>query len=115
MPGAGAARHAGGMRAPTPIFGPACATALLAGVTGCLLLPGLPPYWLLALALLAGMAVVARGRRWRPLGALLFGIGFAGLHAGIALDRSEERRVGKEGRARGASTRGQQNAAESEA
>ena len=74
------------MRAPTPIFGPACATALLAGVTGCLLLPGLPPYWLLALALLTGMAVVARGRGWRPLGALLFGIGFAGLHAGIALD-----------------------------
>ena len=62
-------------------FGPMSATALLAGVTCGLLLPGLPPTaWLIAL-LVAGLALLLRGDGWRLAGALLFGVGFAGLHA----------------------------------
>ena len=67
------------------LFGPGCAAALLAGVTGALLLPGLPAAgWLLVL-LLAGLALLLRGGGCRLAGALLFGIGFTGLHAAHVL------------------------------
>ena len=63
------------------LFGPLCASALLVGVTAGLLLPALPsPFWLVAL-MLVGLALLARGGRARLLGVLLFGVGFAGLHA----------------------------------
>ena len=64
-----------------PLFGPGCAVALLAGVTGGLLLPTLPAFGWLAALLLAGLALLLRGGGWRLAGVLVFGIGFAGLHA----------------------------------
>ena len=68
-----------------PLFGPACAAALLAGVTSCLLLPALPPRWLPGLLLVA-MIPLLRAARWRPLGMLLAGAALAGWQAGAALD-----------------------------
>ncbi|TLX21315.1 DNA internalization-related competence protein ComEC/Rec2 [Thermomonas fusca] len=68
-----------------PLFGPACAAALLAGVTACLLLPALPPRWLLGLLLVAAIPLL-RGARLRPLGMLLAGLAFAVWQAGAALD-----------------------------
>ena len=69
-----------------PLSGPGCAVALLAGVFVCLLLPSLPPRWLLGALLLAGLAL-ATWRDWRrPAGVLAIGIGMAGLHAAQALD-----------------------------
>lgn len=63
------------------LFGPACAGALLAGVTGGLLLPALPATgWLVAL-LLSGLVVLLRRDGWRVAGVALFGVAFAGLHA----------------------------------
>ena len=63
------------------LFGPISAATLLAGVTGGLLLPALPGTgWLVVLLLLA-LALLLRGGGWRLAGVLLFGIGFAGLHA----------------------------------
>lgn len=70
---------------PFPAFGPACAAALLAGVTACLLLPALPPRWLLAL-LLAGSLPLLRMATLRLVGMLLAGLAMAGLGAGHALD-----------------------------
>ncbi|MFT4177919.1 MAG: DNA internalization-related competence protein ComEC/Rec2 [Thermomonas sp.] len=67
------------------LFGPGCAALLLAGVAGCLLLPALPPRWLLLAVLLAAFAALWRAGRLRWLGALLFGLAFAGLHADAAL------------------------------
>jgi len=67
-----------------PLFGPACAAALLAGVTGCLLLPALPPAGLLVPLGLAGLAVLWLPA-WRPAGMLLLGVAFAGAHATVAL------------------------------
>ena len=71
--------------APT-LFGPACVASLLAGVGTCLLLPALPPHWLLLVLLLAGVAGTIWRSPLRPLGALLFGIAFAGMQAASALD-----------------------------
>lgn len=68
-----------------PLFGPACAAALLAGVTGCLLSPRLPPYWLLLLLAVAAM-VLLRAARLRPLGLALAGFALAGWQAGAVLD-----------------------------
>lgn len=67
-----------------PPLGPACAAALLAGVTGCLLLPALPPPGLLVALALAGVGAL-RFPTWRPLGMLLLGFAFAGAHATVAL------------------------------
>ena len=67
--------------ASVPLFGPLSAAALLAGVTGGLLLPGLPATGWLIVLLLSGLALLLRGDRWRLIGILLFGVGFAGLHA----------------------------------
>lgn len=65
-----------------PLFGPSCAAALLAGVTAGLFLPELPPPWVLALLLIAGvLLVLGWGGRLRPLGMAALGIAYAGLLA----------------------------------
>ena len=69
----------------SPLFGPICAAALLAGVTACLLLPVLPPRWLLVLLAVAAIPLL-RAAALRPLGMLLAGLAFAGWQAGGALD-----------------------------
>ncbi|MFS8137862.1 MAG: DNA internalization-related competence protein ComEC/Rec2, partial [Thermomonas sp.] len=67
------------------LFGPGCALALLAGCTGCLLLPIALP-WLLSICLLvAGFWLAWRGGHLRLLGMLLVGLGFTGLHTSHAL------------------------------
>ena len=68
-----------------PLFGPACATALLVGVTACLLLPVPPPRWLPGLLLAAAIPLL-RAATLRPLGMLLAGLAFAGWQAIGALD-----------------------------
>lgn len=68
-----------------PLFGPICAAALLAGVTACLLLPVLPPRWLLVLLAVAAIPLL-RAAALRPLGMLLAGLAFAGWQAGVTLD-----------------------------
>ena len=68
-----------------PLFGPACAVSLLAGVCACLLLPTLPPAWLLGLLLVSGMALALGGDWRRPLGVLALGAALAGLHAAGSL------------------------------
>jgi competence protein ComEC len=68
-----------------PLFGPACAVALLAGCMGCLLLP-IVLAWPLSLCLvLAGLWLTWRGSRLRLLGMMLGGLGFTGLHTAHAL------------------------------
>ena len=67
------------------LFGPTSALALLAGVGACLWLPGLPAWPVLAVLLLVGIALARRGGSLRIAGVLLFGVGFAGLHAAHAL------------------------------
>ncbi len=69
-----------------PLFGPACAVALLAGCTGCLLMPALLPWLLSVCVVLLGLWLAWRGGRLRLLGMLLAGFGFTGLHAAHALD-----------------------------
>jgi competence protein ComEC len=60
--------------------------ALLAGCTGCLLMPTLLP-WLVSIGLLlVGIWLAWRGGRLRLLGMLFVGFGFTGLHAAHALD-----------------------------
>ncbi len=66
---------------------PATALALLAGCGGCLLLPLLPGWPWLALALACGLALWWRGGRGALAGALLFGFALSGLHATVALAR----------------------------
>lgn len=83
LPALLAFRSAGGPA--FPVFGPACAAALLAGVTACLLLPALPPHWLLALLAAAALPLL-RAAQLRPLGMLLLGLAFAGWQAGSVLD-----------------------------
>ncbi|MEO6228104.1 MAG: DNA internalization-related competence protein ComEC/Rec2, partial [Thermomonas sp.] len=68
------------------MFGPACALALLAGCTGCLLLPILVPWLFSTCLLMAGFWLVWRGGHMRLLGMLLVGLGFTGLHTAHALD-----------------------------
>jgi competence protein ComEC len=69
----------------TPPFGIAIALALLAGVGGCLCLPRLPPWPLLAIVSAIGLALWLRPGRARIGGALFCGFGFAGLHAVMSL------------------------------
>lgn len=67
------------------LFGPACASAMLAGAGACLALPALPAWpWLLVVAC-TGMVLASRERWARLAGVLLFGFAFAGLHAAHAL------------------------------
>lgn len=68
-----------------PLFSPACAVALLAGVTACLLLPELPPRLMLLGAALAGAGLALRSRWGRLLGVLLLGVAFAGISASAVL------------------------------
>lgn len=91
------------VRATTAPFGVAVALALLAGISATLWAPTLPPRLLLPAALTAGALLWWRGRAVRCLGALLFGFGLAGLHAGHALSLQlpadwEKREVTVEGR-----------------
>ncbi|HVR80831.1 MAG TPA: DNA internalization-related competence protein ComEC/Rec2 [Luteimonas sp.] len=70
----------------TPPLGIAVALALLAGVGGCLCLPRLLPWPLLAMAaFVIGFALWLRPGRVRIAGALLGGFGLAGLHAASTL------------------------------
>ncbi len=69
----------------SPAFGPATATALLAGVSGCLLLPALPAAPWFVLAGVVGAILWWRHQPARLAGAFLCGFALAGLHAGSAL------------------------------
>ncbi len=70
----------------TPPIGNTVAVALLAGVGGCLLLPALPPWPLLAAMFASGFAIWLRCEDVRRIaGALLLGAGLAGLHAAVTL------------------------------
>jgi competence protein ComEC len=72
----------------TPPLGIEVAVALLAGVGGCLLLPSLPPWPLLALLVAASVVAWWRRGDWpRTAGALVFGFALAGLYAAVALAR----------------------------
>ncbi|AKC88096.1 transporter [Pseudoxanthomonas suwonensis] len=66
-------------------MGLGCAAALLAGAVAGLFLPALPPAPLRWLALVAGVLAWTWPWRGRAAGALLVGVGWAGLHAGWAL------------------------------
>ncbi len=69
-------------------FGPAVATALVAGLLACLQLPELPPWPVLAFALALGLRGWIHGRRTgRLLGVALLGIGLCGLHGARTLER----------------------------
>ncbi|UAY73277.1 DNA internalization-related competence protein ComEC/Rec2 [Pseudoxanthomonas sp. X-1] len=70
---------------PVPAFGGAVAVCLLLGVCGCLLLPALPGRVWLCAALAVGLPCWVRGGAMRLAGALLVGVGWAGLQAGWAL------------------------------
>ncbi|MEJ7746110.1 MAG: DNA internalization-related competence protein ComEC/Rec2 [Luteimonas sp.] len=74
-----------GNAVPPPPFGFAVALALVAGTGGCLQLPRLPPWPLLAAMFALGFVLWLRARRLRILGALLCGFGLAGLHADASL------------------------------
>ncbi len=69
----------------TPLFGTATALALLAGITACLCLPGLPPWGWFAAFLGAGLALWTRGDWRRIVGACLLGFGLCGLHVSYVL------------------------------
>lgn len=58
---------------------------MVLGASGCLLLPRLSPWPLSVLVLLLGIALWWRGLRLRPLGPLLVGFAWAGLHAAWVL------------------------------
>lgn len=68
-----------------PLFGTANAAALLAGTTVSLLMPFLLPMSFLVLLCICG--AIGWMVRWpgRPLGSLLFGFAWTGLHAALAL------------------------------
>ena len=68
-----------------PLFGPASAIGLLAGVGACLLLPVLPPVWMLVLLCAGGMGLALQRDGRRPLGAFAIGAALAGLHAASSL------------------------------
>ena len=69
-----------------PLFGPACAISLLAGVMACLQLPRLPPTWLLVLLLVGGIGLALHGDARRALGVFVLGAALAGLQAKASLD-----------------------------
>ena len=68
-----------------PPFGIAVALLLASGAFACLLLPWLPPWPVLVAVLGVGFGLWLRVARLRLVGALLFGFGLAGVHAGAAL------------------------------
>jgi competence protein ComEC len=69
----------------TPPFGIAIAVALLAGIGGCLCLPRLLPWPLLAIVAALGLMLWLRPGKARIAGALLCGFALAGLHAAFSL------------------------------
>lgn len=71
----------------TPLFHPATAVALLAGVCAALALPDAPTWPLAVTLALAGLALGWRDRRWRLAGTVLLGAGIASLHAADSLAR----------------------------
>jgi len=81
----------------TPPLGIASAVALLCGVTAALLWPTVPARIASVLALLVGLVAWWKAGRWRWGGALLVGVGLAGLHAShtlaTQLPESWERRI----------------------
>ena len=79
-----AIRRIRGAGAPASLFGPACAAALLGGVTIALLLPALPSRGVLFLLAAAGLAAL-RVARLRLLGVFLLGLGFTGWQADASL------------------------------
>ncbi|MEG2804266.1 DNA internalization-related competence protein ComEC/Rec2 [Stenotrophomonas sp.] len=68
-----------------PLFGKACAAALLLGACACVFAPVLMPRWAAALVLAAGVPMWGAPWRGRVLGAALCGLGWASLHAHAAL------------------------------
>ncbi|SOD51036.1 competence protein ComEC [Pseudoxanthomonas wuyuanensis] len=66
-------------------LGIATAAATLAGVGACLCLPALAPWPVIVVCLLLGVGIWARGRRAYLLGPVLFGFGWASLHASWGL------------------------------
>jgi len=68
-----------------PWFGPACAVAMLAGICTSLFFPVLPPWPVLVVAMVAGLVLACRLRSTKPVGVLLAGFAYAGLHATHAL------------------------------
>jgi competence protein ComEC len=69
----------------TPPFGIAIAVALLAGTGGCLCLPRLLPWPLLAIVAALGLMLWLRPGKARIAGVLLCGFALAGLHAAFSL------------------------------
>lgn len=67
------------------MFGPGCATALLVGCAGCLLMPALLPWPVSIFALLPGIWLAWRRGRLRLLGISMLAFGFTGLHDAYAL------------------------------
>lgn len=72
---------------PLPLFGKACAAALLVGVCVIVLAPQLLPRGLGMVAVGVGLLVWCWPSRWRWLGAALLGVGCACLHGHTALAR----------------------------
>ncbi|MFN4162020.1 MAG: hypothetical protein ACK4FW_08615, partial [Stenotrophomonas sp.] len=72
-------------RQPLPVFGKLCATALLLGACATVFAPVLPPRWAAAVTVGAGLLLWCWPGRWRGLGAAVFGLGWATLHAHLAL------------------------------
>lgn len=73
--------------APVPVFGKACAAALLCGVCLLVFAPVLLPRGPALAGVAAGMALWLWPSRLRWLGAALFGLGWAGVHGHAALER----------------------------
>ncbi|GAB3318156.1 DNA internalization-related competence protein ComEC/Rec2 [Luteimonas notoginsengisoli] len=71
----------------TPPFGIATAVALLLGITACLSLPALPPWWAFALPLVPAAWWWSRAGWKRLVGASLFGFALCGLHVVHALSQ----------------------------
>lgn len=67
------------------LFGIAATIGLLLGIGGCLCLPRLPPWPVLALSFALGFGAWLRQGRMRLAGAALLGFGLCGLHAASTL------------------------------
>lgn len=70
---------------PLPVFGKLCATALMLGACATVFAPVLLPHWAAAVMAGAGLVLWCWPGRWRGLGAVVFGLGWATLHAHLAL------------------------------
>lgn len=70
---------------PLPLFGKACAAALLAGICATVAAPHLLPHGAAMALACSGVALWCWPWQWRWLGPLLFGLGWAALHGHGAL------------------------------